>query len=171
MSGILLEATPGARHIVGVADLKFSAAAGDRIITHALGSCLGIAVYDPVSQVGGLLHAMLPDSTIDPEKAAGNPCMFVDTGVPLLFKGCYRLGACKERLIVKVAGGATIRTADKEDYFQIGKRNFVMLRKLLWRNGVMIKSHDVGGSVSRTMTLTIGNGEVTLAINGKQVRL
>lgn len=171
MSEILLEAAAGARHVVGVADLRLSAAAGDVIITHALGSCLGIAVYDPVARVGGLLHAMLPDSSIDPEKAAGNPSMFVDTGVPRLFKNCYQLGARKERMIVKVAGGATIRTADKEDYFQIGKRNFVMLRKLLWRNGLMIKAHDVGGNVSRTMTLAIATGEVTLAINGKRVRL
>jgi len=171
MSEILLEAAPAARHVVGVADLKVSAAMSDVIITHALGSCLGITVYDPVAHVGGLLHVMLPDSGIDPEKAAGNPYMFVDSGVPLLFKDCYRLGARKERLIVKVAGGAALRSVAQEDYFQIGKRNFVMLRKLLWRNGVMIKSHDVGGSVSRTMTLDVGNGEVTLAINGKRVRL
>jgi len=109
---------------------------------------------------------MLPDSSIDPRKGAENPCMFVDTGVPNLFRDCYRLGAEKSRMIVKVAGGATSKANVEDDYFQIGKRNFVMLRKLLWRNNVLIKAHDVGGTESRTMTLDLANGEVTLKVAG-----
>jgi len=151
---------------VGVADQKISANREDHLITHALGSCLGITVYDPVAGVGGMLHIMLPDSSIDPRKGAENPCMFVDTGVPNLFRDCYRLGAEKSRMIVKVAGGATSKANVEDDYFQIGKRNFVMLRKLLWRNNVLIKAHDVGGTESRTMTLDLANGEVTLKVAG-----
>jgi chemotaxis protein CheD len=150
------------KHIVGVADMKVSVQPGDQLITYALGSCLGIAIHDPEAGVGGLLHVMLPLSTIDPAKAAENPFMFVDTGVPKLFLSCYKARAQKQRLVVKVAGGASVHGDEADDFFQIGKRNFIMLRKLLWKNGVLLKTHDVGGTHSRTMALDIGTGNVTL---------
>lgn len=159
------------RHVVGVADMKISAQSEDELITYALGSCLGIAIYDPVVKVGGLLHVMLPLSTIDTAKAADNPAMFVDTGVPKLFIECYKAGAQKQRLIVKVAGGASVHSSETEDHFQIGKRNFVMLRKLLWKNGVLLQAHDVGGGHSRTMTLDITKGEVTIKTQGQTFML
>jgi len=155
------------KHVVGVGDMRISSQAGDLIITYALGSCLGITIHDPVACVGGLLHVMLPLSAIDPPKAKDNPFMFVDTGVPRLFLDCYKEGAKKERLIVKVAGGANVNGNMRDDYFQIGKRNFVMLRNLLWKNGVLLKAHDVAGTLSRTMTLEIGSGEVTIRSNGQ----
>lgn len=156
------------RIVVGIADMKLSAGRGDQLITHALGSCLGITIYDPVAGVGGMLHAMLPQSSIDAEKAAENPSMFVDTGVPRLFLEAYKLGAQKRRLEVKVAGGAATQGNADDDYFQIGKRNILMLRKLLWKNGVLIKAEDVGGTFSRTMTLDLGEGRVILKINGAE---
>ena len=156
-------------HVVGVADMRISANPEDGLITYALGSCLGIAIHDPVARVGGLLHIMLPLGTVDPAKATKNPYMFVDTGVPRLFMDCYKAGARKERLTVKVAGGAS--NNEGEDYFQIGKRNFTILRKLLWKNGVLLKAHDVGGKLSRTMILDIGTGTVTLKINGSETTL
>jgi len=158
-------------HVIGVAEMMVSSQMGEVIVTYALGSCLGITLYDPVVHVGGMLHVMLPESGIDPAKAAENPCMFVDTGVPRLFHACYDAGARKERLIVKVAGGASIQNSDRKDHFEIGRRNFVMLRKLLWRNGVLLKAHDVGGRLSRTMTLEIGTGQVTVKSNGSFRRL
>ena len=152
--------------IVGVADMKASADPKNVLVTHALGSCLGITVYDPALRVGAMLHAMLPDSSIDRVKAAQNPFMFIDSGVPRLFHECYRLGAVKKRLIVKVAGGATSKANLEDDYFQIGRRNFVTLRQLFWRNNMLIKSYDVGGCSSRTMSLDIGSGSVQLKIEG-----
>ncbi len=156
---------------VGVGDLKISRNPEDRIITHALGSCLGITVYDPVARVGGMLHAMLPLSTIDPAKAAENPYMFVDTGVPRLFLDSYKAGARKERLIVCAAGGSSPTGRDHEDFFQIGNRNVVMLRKLLWKNGVVLKASDLGGFDARTLWLDLAAGEVTLRSNGAERRL
>lgn len=155
------------KHTIGIADMKISAAKDDILITYALGSCLGIAIYDPVAQVGGLIHIMLPLSSVNPEKAQNNPLMFVDTGVPMLFKNCYKAGANKERLIVKVAGGASLNHHD-DDQFQIGKRNFTMLRKLLWKNNVLLNAYDVGENHSRTMSLNIGSGEVVLKINNQE---
>jgi chemotaxis protein CheD len=156
---------------VGMADMKVASGREGTIITHALGSCLGITIHDPMAGVSGMLHAMLPDSTIDAAKSAENPYMFIDTGVPLLFRKCYELGAVKSRIVVKVAGGASNRARSEDDFFRIGERNFVALRKLLWRNNVLIKSYDVGGSQSRTMVLDLASGDVMLKIAGSMVRM
>lgn len=150
------------RRVVGMGDLLVSGDPTEVLITYALGSCLGVAVYDPVALVGGLLHVMLPRSSVSAAKARARPGMFVDTGLPLLFKECYRLGAEKSRMIVKVAGGAARNDGMAEDRFQIGKRNFVGVREMLWKNGVMLSAHDVGGSEHRTMSMAIGSGAVLL---------
>jgi len=159
------------KEIIGIAEMKISSRPGDLLITYALGSCLGITIYDAQAQVGGMLHAMLPVSTVNPAKAAANPSMFVDTGVPELFKACYKAGAKREHLILKVAGGASLYQQGTEDQFQIGKRNFLMLRKLLWKNNILIKAFDVGENFSRTMSLEIGTGEVLLKINNQERNL
>jgi chemotaxis protein CheD len=156
------------KQIIGIADMKISTRPDDVLITYALGSCLGITVYDPVAKVGGMIHIMLPDSSVNPAKAANNPLMFVDTGVPQLFKECYKHGAKKERMVLKVAGGASLQKNEESDQFQIGKRNFVMLRKLLWKNNVLIKSCDVGENFSRTMSLDMATGDVKLKINNQE---
>lgn len=92
--------------VIGISDLKVSNKADDVLVTYALGSCIAVAIYDPRAKVGGLLHYMLPDSTLDLNKAKATPGMFADTGIPLLFKACYNLGAQKKSMIVKVVGGA-----------------------------------------------------------------
>jgi chemotaxis protein CheD len=145
--------------------MKVSNRLGDEIITYALGSCLGVTVHDPVSCVGGMLHVMLPLSTIAPDKAAANPCMFVDSGVPKLFFECCRAGAVKERLIVKVAGGACAN-GGQEDYFQIGRRNYQILEKLLAKNGIRMAAVDVAGNKSRTLSLVVGTGTVKVLMQG-----
>jgi len=91
--------------IIGMADVKVSGNPDETLITYALGSCLGIVLHDPIAKVAGLLHVMLPSSQIDDAKAKAQPAMFVDTGVPLLFRECYRVGARKERMTVTVAEG------------------------------------------------------------------
>lgn len=146
--------------VVDIADLKVTNRPGDSLITYALGSCIGVAIWDPVARVAGLLHYMLPDSTISPDKARSNPGMFCDTGVPRLFKAAYELGALKNRLKVKVAGGSQL--LDEKGVFNIGKRNYVALRKIFWKNGVLISSEDVGGSVSRTVRIDCESGAVTI---------
>lgn len=153
------------KHIVGVADMKLAQQPGDVIVTHALGSCLGVAVHDPKAGVGGLLHVMMPVSSINPDKAKTNPYMFVDTGVPLLFQKMYACGADKRRMIVKVAGGANVH-GGTDDRFAIGKRNYMMLKKVFWKNGILIESEDVGGGNARTMYMEIGTGKVWLSTGG-----
>ncbi len=135
--------------IVGMADMKVSSEPEATLITYALGSCIGVTLYDPVVKVGGMLHFMLPDSQIDPEKGKKNPWMFANTGIPQLFQEAYKLGADKRRLSVKVIGGAQVM--DDSGFFNIGKRNYMTLRKMFWTNNVLIHAEDIGGSVNRTI--------------------
>lgn len=153
--------------IVGIADLKISGNAEDVLVTYALGSCIAVTIYDPAVKVGGLLHYMLPDSTLDANKARENPAMFADTGIPLLFKSCYKLGAEKRRIIVKVAGGASI--LDDSNYFRIGEKNIMALRKMLWRNNVLIEKEDTGKSHNRTVRFELASGVVR--VKGPEGRL
>jgi chemotaxis protein CheD len=150
-------------HIVNVGDLKIGRN-GDMLVTHALGSCLGLTVYDPVAKVGGLLHAMLSLSSINPQKAQANPAMFVDTGVPLLFHSVYEQGAIKGRLVVKAAGCGN--PMGKNEVFKIGERNYTVLKKLLWKNNILLESEDVGGTHSRTIHFDVSSGLVTLSSGG-----
>lgn len=168
-----LAGVPAARRatapvVVGIGDAAVGTEAGT-IVTYGLGSCLGLAVYDPVARAGGLLHVMMPASSISPEKAERSPYLFVDTGVPLFFRRCYQLGAEKRRLVVKLAGGAAPNCADGgADHFQIGKRNLVQLRKLLWKNGVLLGGEDVGGTASRTLSVDLATGETRLRSGGTE---
>lgn len=145
--------------------MKISSSPEDEIITFALGSCLGITVYDPEAKIGAMVHVMLPSSAIDPVKASANPCMFVDTGVKALFLESYKAGAQRNRLIVVAAGGACANGLEQDDYFQIGKRNVTVLRSLLWKNGIILKNSDFGGNMARTLTLDIKTGQVLMRIN------
>ncbi len=154
------------KRIVGIADMSVSNRPEDLLITYALGSCLGFCVYDPVAQVGGLIHLMLPTSQLDPKRAATNPQRFVDTGVPALFRQCYELGARKGRMSAKVAGGASVIGNGRADSFQTGKRNIVALKKLLWKNGVLLESEDIGGNLSRTVSLHVKTGVIVVKSNG-----
>ena len=152
------------RHIVMVSDMKLGRD-GDLLVTHALGSCLGLTVYDPQLRLGALLHAMLPMSRINPDKARANPYMFVDTGVPAMFRQLYDQGAVKARLVVKAVGCGT--PLGNNEMFKIGERNFTILKKLLWKNSVMLKSDDVGGSNSRTVHFDLASGQVLLSSKGE----
>lgn len=158
------------KHIVGVADMAVSSQAGDVIVTHALGSCLGITARDRTACVGGMLHVMMPQSGMSPEKAKANPYMFVDTGVPAFFSRLYDAGAAKSRLKVVVAGGASVQNVGS-DRFAIGKRNFIFLKKLFWKNDILMDAEDVGGSHARTMYLDIGSGRVWLSTRGVTTEL
>jgi chemotaxis protein CheD len=157
-------AQPRTRLVVGVADMVASNDSQAEIITYSLGSCLGVTVYDPVKKIGGLLHLMLPDSKIDAVKAADMPFMFVDTGVPRLFHAAYNFGADRSRLVVKVAGGAQL--LDQQGIFNIGARNFEALKNLLVKNGLRIHAADVGGLSSRTISLDLTTGGVTVKTPG-----
>lgn len=158
------------RQIVGVADMKVSNRPEESVITYSLGSCIGLVIYDPVVRVGGILHYMLPESSIDKQKAAAKPFMFADTGIPRLFKTAYQFGAKKQRMNIYVAGGAEI--LDQKGIFNIGKRNYMALKKMFFKNNVIIDRQDVGGHTNRTVRIDISTGDIYLKTSGeKEVKI
>jgi chemotaxis protein CheD len=112
-----------------------------------------------------MLHAMLPDSSINTDKAATQPAMFVDTGLGALFRATYALKAEKRRMQICVAGGAQF--LQSSSVFNIGQRNFDCLTELLRHHNLTIEAKDVGGVVSRTICLHVGTGEVRLKCSGQ----
>ena len=162
-----LTSIPGCEHkvVVGIAELAVSNNPNVVLTTYSLGSCLGLTLYDPVAHAGGLLHILLPDSTIDRAKAAATPGMFVVTGVPELSGACYQLGAVKQRMLITVAGGAQIM--DEGGYFNIGRRNYDALANLLNQHALRIAAEQIGGTVNRTVHLSLSTGEVRLKVSGQ----
>jgi chemotaxis protein CheD len=144
--------------IIGVGDCYVSDDAGNTLVTYALGSCIAVAIYDPLTHVGGLLHFMLPEASAEGLKAGKSPYMYADSGIPLLFREAYQKGAEKRRLRVRVAGGAQV--LDHEGVFNIGQRNSLAMRKILWKAGVMVHGEETGGNTARTVRLDMKTGGV-----------
>ena len=155
--------------VVDIADAKVSKSLEDVLVTYSLGSCVGVVIYDPVIHVGGMVHCMLPLSSVDANKAQEKPYMFVDTGVVKFLTQLFDLGLVRSRAIVKVAGCSKI--LDNSNLFRIGERNYTVLRKLRWKNGLMIKAESVGGSVSRTVRLEMATGRCLLRSGGIESEL
>jgi chemotaxis protein CheD len=151
---------------VGIGDCKVSARAGDVLVTHALGSCIAVMIHDPVAKVAGLLHYMLPESSLDTVKAAARPFVFADTGIPLLFHQAYRLGAVKSRLKVFVAGGAQM--LESNEAFNIGRRNHLALRRIFAKADVQVAAEDVGGVSSRSVCLDVETGRARVRMAGER---
>jgi chemotaxis protein CheD len=150
---------------VGIGDCKVSNDPSDTIVTHALGSCIAIMLYDPVAKVAGMLHYMLPESVIDRDRATKRPFLFADTGIPLLLENARQLGAVKARSVVMAAGGAQM--LDPNGTFNIGQRNHVAMRKICWKAGIIVHKEEIGGTSSRTVRVSVSNGRVQLMTAGK----
>ncbi len=157
------------RIIVSVSDAKVSNKLVDVLATYSLGSCIGVCLYDPATSIGGMLHYQLPNSTIDAERAKENPLMFADTGMEILIDNMSAMGAKKKRMQVKIAGGAAMESGPGG--FDIGKRNYLALKKILWKNGMFIDGEDVGGTSPRNMYMNIANGTVTIRTNSLEKSL
>ncbi|MCE5229373.1 chemotaxis protein CheD [bacterium] len=156
-------------HIVGIADMKLSSSKDDVLVTYSLGSCVGLSVYDPVACVGGIIHCMLPLSKIDPAKAEQNPLMFTDTGAMTFLQEIFNMGGERGRLVAKVAGCSSV--LDDKGLFKIGERNYTVLKKILWKNNILIAAEDVGGNASRTMSLHMDSGRTTIRSGGTETEL
>jgi chemotaxis protein CheD len=155
--------------VVGVADCRVASGPNETLTTYALGSCIGLAAFDPQAGVGGLLHFMLPDSAIDAARGREKPFMFADTGIPLLLHQAARLGASRRRLILLAAGGANMLETGAG--LEIGKRNQEALRGALRKAGLRLHGEAVGGAKSRTMRLELGPGKLWLQEAGEQWEL
>ena len=155
---------PERRIIIDISDAKVSNDPADVLVTYSLGSCIGVCLYDPAVSIGGMLHYQLPNSTMDAERAKEKPLMFADTGIEILIDKMSSMGAKRKRMQVKIAGGASMESGP--DGFDIGKRNYLAIKKILWQNGMFIDAEDVGGTSPRNMYMNIANGAVTVKAKG-----
>jgi chemotaxis protein CheD len=154
------------RVIVSVSDAKVSKSPDDLLVTYSLGSCIGVCLYDSGSHIGGMLHYQLPESSLDATKAQAHPFMFADTGMALLLQALASIGLDRKRVRMKVAGGAGM--AQGPSGFDIGKRNFLAIRKIAWQQRLFIDAEDVGGTSPRSLYMDMANGSVTVKTNGSE---
>lgn len=141
---------------VGMADYKTGRDPAS-LISYGLGSCVGIALYDPVAKIGGLAHIMLPDST--QARATENPAKFADTCLPVMLDEIIKNGAQKARIWAKIAGGAQMFTfTNASDIMRVGERNSEAVRVALKKLNIKIISEDTGGNYGRTVELKLDSG-------------
>jgi len=148
---------PAKQRIIGIADLAASADPDEQLVAYSLGSCIGVALYDPVAKVGGLLHFMLPDSRMDRKRAETRPALFADSGIPLLLRTAASLGLEAKRARILAVGGAQVLNAPPS--LRVGERNFEVLRKILDELSLSLDTAEVGGTVNRTLILEVGSGK------------
>lgn len=153
--------------ILGIGDFGASKTMGTAVKTYALGSCVAAIFLCPTTRTVGMIHVALPDSSINPAKAKERPGYFADTGIPLLLQSMARLGCAPNGrgMHVKLAGGASIM--DPNETFNIGKRNVLALHKILWSLGLCAVAEDIGGSISRTVSVAVSAGEVIISSPGR----
>lgn len=153
---------------VGMADLKVCRFP-DQLTTLGLGSCVGIVIYDPITKVGGLAHAMLPDSKLISNNQ--NVAKFVDTGFEKLIKEMMRMGASKSRFKAKLAGGAQMfNFSSNNELMKIGQRNVIAAKEALRQHGIPLLAEETGKNYGRTIILDTANGDLTVKSIGKGIK-
>jgi chemotaxis protein CheD len=151
---------------IGIGEWAVSGDPAASIKTFALGSCVAAMVFDVKLGLAGMIHVALPESEIDPARARSVPGYFADTGLPLMIEEMKRLGATRPHVWVKLAGGASMM--DPGGFFDIGKRNVTAVKRVLWKSQLGPLAEDVGGEISRTVTIQVSDGKVTLSSSGKE---
>lgn len=150
---------------VGMADLKVCKSP-DGVTTLGLGSCVGIAIRDPIAKVGGLAHVMLPDSTQIENNT--NRFKFADTGIEDLVKQIVAIGGVKTRFEAKIAGGAQMFAfQNKSDMVRVGERNVEASKKKLKELGIPIRAEDTGLNYGRTVIFYPETGDFVIRSAGK----
>ena len=152
--------------VLGVGDYGASNSPGDDVKTFALGSCVSVIFLDPKTRTVGMAHIALPDSSINKAKATEKPGYFADTAIPALLMQMTKFGCDKRgKGMVKLCGGANVM--DTNDTFQIGKRNALAIKKILWSYGMGAVAEDLGKNYSRTVVISVSAGQITLSSPGK----
>ncbi|GHU68014.1 putative chemoreceptor glutamine deamidase CheD [Clostridia bacterium] len=155
---------------VGISDYKASSAP-DTLVTYALGSCVGISLYDPISRIGGLSHIMLPTSMLGRSEGDDNRMKYADTAIDDMLSHMECLGAGRSRIKAKIVGGANMfGTTDGSFIGTIGDRNVDAVREELVRLGIPIVGEDVGANYGRTVHFDLEDGRVVIQSIGKDVK-
>jgi chemotaxis protein CheD len=150
--------------VVGMAELGTAKSPSSELAAYFVGSGLAVIAFDQTQKIGGIIHALLPDSKVDPAKARQKPQLFVDTAIPLLIDAMIELGAKPETLSLKISGGAQF--LDEKTIFNIGERNLQAAKSSLAENSFSPQCTDVGGKYSRTVRLDVSTGQVTIQSPG-----
>ena len=155
---------------VGMADLKVCTVP-DSLTTLGLGSCEGVALYDPITKVSGLLHCMLPDST--QIRNNSNLAKFADTGIDELIRQMVALGANKSRLVAKIAGGAQMFAvaAGVSDSLRVGERNAEAAKNKLRQLNIRLLAEDCGLNYGRTVEFYSETGDYKIKAVGKEAKI
>ena len=141
------------------------------ITTIGLGSCVGVTLYDPITKIGGMLHLMLSDSTRFTHSPNINRAKFADTGIRDMFDKLIELGACKNNIVAKIAGGAQMfEIKEGNDLLNIGDRNIEATRKTLQELEIAILGEDVGDTYCRTIELDLENGNLKVTTVNRDVK-
>lgn len=143
---------------VGIGQLAISHDPRDILVAYGLGSCIGVSVYDPGTKVAGLVHVLLPASEGKPADAR-EPARFADTGIDTLMRKMTEGGAVPRRLIVKLAGGASVLGPSNAERFKIGERNADAVKERLRQHGLSPAALDLGGIKGRTLELHPATGK------------
>ncbi|MGL1901241.1 MAG: chemotaxis protein CheD [Fibrobacterales bacterium] len=151
---------------LGIGGLVVSDDSEDIIVTHSLGSCIGIVAHDSVACVGGMIHYKLPKWSHD-FASHEKKLEFGDYAIPELFHTMYSYGASKKNIRTVMAGGSSLG----DTHFRIGDRNILIARKLLWKNSVFIDAECVGGNKPRTLYLKMASGQTWYESLGEEVIL
>lgn len=149
--------------VVGISDCKISGDTNVSLTTYALGSCVGIALYDADARIGGLLHVLLPNSAHNTRDNL-NPFMFADTGIQKMVRDMMMLGASPTRIFARVAGGANM--LNSSSVLDIGRKNINAVVDTLEKAKMQIRGSSVGGTLGRSMQLDVGDGRVTVRYLG-----
>ena len=153
---------------VGISDYKTSRAP-DTLVTYALGSCVGIALYDPLAHTGGLAHIMLPSSSLK-TGAIDDRMKYADTAIPDLIGELERIGARRFQLKAKIAGGANMFNTTGSSFIDtIGDRNIEAVRVVLAKCGIPLVAEDVGANYGRTVYFLLDDGKVKIQSLGKNI--
>lgn len=155
---------------VGMADLK-ACKYPDGLTTLGLGSCVGVALYDPVTKVSGLAHVMLPDST--QIRNNQNIAKFADTGIDELIRQMLALGASRNRLVAKIAGGAqmfSFKSNSQDGILRVGERNVEAVVAKLTLEHIRIIAQDTGDSYGRTVELYSEDGSYVIKAVGRDAK-
>lgn len=155
--------------VLGIGDYGATSIPQESIKTIGLGSCVAIICTNPEAKIAGMIHIALPDSSMSPDRRIEKPGYFADTGIPALFDSMRQVGWRNgvDKLTIKLAGGATIM--DPNGTFNIGKRNILAIKKILWSLGLGPLAEDVGGNISRTVTVSAETGEVLVTSPARPV--
>ncbi len=146
--------------VVLIGEMAASVSPADVLVAYGLGSCVAVCLYDPVAQVGGMLHALLP--TVPNGRPASNPAKFVDRGVPLLLELLLELGARRTRLIAKLCGGAQMFGLASNKTLNIGRLNVLAVKAALKAAQLKIHAQTTGGHNGRTVKFYLADGTVTV---------